>query len=192
MKKIIGITGAAVVLLLISLFFASGGPDATPGGSSSEPLTIEEQQELDEQKAAVSPAAREGRYTHPGIGFSFEKPAGYSIGTVPGADGSQTLIVQPAAGDLRRAFQISINSTDEAIELTPNLIKTELPGTSVNNVQAILLDGTAKGIMFASNNEAFGGKSYEIWFSTKTHIYQVTSYGEFAAELQRIIGTWKF
>lgn len=193
MKKILGVIAIVIILFILVRTFSSVTPTTqVPDEEVSVPLTAEEQQGVAEQKAAVSSSTQSGRYTHPVIGFSFEKPAGYTVGVVPGSDGSQTLIVQPKSGNLRQAFQIVISPTEQAIDLTPNLIKTELPGTSVSNAQKILLDSRGKGIMFASNNDAFGGKSYEIWFSTDTHLYQVTSYGEFGAQLQGIIGTWKF
>jgi hypothetical protein len=192
MKKIIGITGAVAALIVIGLFAKSGGFIGSSNEPVNVPLTAEEQQEVAEQKAAISPATQSGRYTHPGIGFSFDKPAGYTVGVVTDADGSQTLIVQPLGGDVRKAFQIFISPIEEAVELTPSLIKAELADVSVLNAQKIVLDSRGKGMMFESNNDAFGGKSYEIWFSTDTHLYQVTSYREFASELRSIIGTWKF
>lgn len=106
------------------------------------------------------------------------------------------------------------SNQDKPMELTPQFIRENLSGTAVNNPQAIILDGKAKGLMFDSNNEAFGGRSFEIWFvadlpntsdrsdtSDKTYtsdttypylLYQITSYADFAPKLQKIMGTWKF
>jgi hypothetical protein len=192
MKKIIGTTGVVATLIVIGLLVKSGGFMGSSNEPIHAPLTTEEQQEVAEQKAAISPATHSGRYTHPGLGFSFDKPAGYTVGVVADADGSQTLIVQPFAGDVRKSFQIFISPIQEAVELTPSLIKAELIDVSVLNAQKIVLDSYGKGMMFESNNDAFDRKSYEIWFSTDTHLYQVTSYREFASELRSIIGTWKF
>lgn len=158
-----------------------------------EPISAEEAVALAQQKAAVSQNTAAARYTHPGLGFSFEKPEGYVVGSIPNQDGTITLIVQPT--DLKRnqeGFQIIASALDGPLELTPTLIKSELPGTTVSNPQKIVLDEIGKGIMFTSNNEAFGGKSFEIWFVASGHVYQITSYAGFASQLQSIIGTWKF
>lgn len=168
--------------------------DTTSAGATPVVLTQEEVKQVEDQKAALAPASPvTERYVHPTIGFSFEKPQGYSVGAIADAAGSQTLVVQPQAGGATDAgFQIYITPLDAPIDLTPTLIKSELPGTSVNNAQKIVLDSVGKGMMFGSNNASFGGKSYEIWFTGKGYLYQVTSYASFATTLQNIIGTWKF
>ncbi len=154
----------------------------------------------DESNWSNSPAPT--RYTNAKYGFSFEKPAGYSIGAVPDAIG-ETLVVQSGATPLVPStpegnavkglgFQIYITPLDEPVELTPAFIKTDLPGTSVVNPLKIKLDDKADGIMFESNSSAFGGKSYEIWLTYNGRLYQITSYASFAEELKKIVGTWKF
>ena len=162
------------------------------GDASSAVLTAEEEQEVSLQKAAILPDTAASRYTHPVLGFSFEKPEGYTIGVIPGNNDEQTLIVQPTSGDVQKAFQIIIMPLDEPLTLSPDVVTSALPGTTVNTPLAITLDGDGKGMMFASNNDAFGGKSYEIWFTTDSHLYQITSYKDFEEQLKSIIGTWKF
>jgi hypothetical protein len=130
------------------------------------------------------------RYVNSRYGFSFEKPQGYTVGSVP-EEAGETILVQKN-GSVQDSFQIFITELDHPVELTPTLIKSELPGTVVSNPVKIDLDGKGKGIMFSSNNDAFGGKSFEIWFARDTRIYQITSYVGFAQQLQAIIGTWKF
>jgi len=203
MRKILSIIVVVVVVgIIIAVVNNSGkldSSDSTAPGST--PLTAEQQKALEQDKAAVVSTTTASRYVHPRLGFSFEKPEGYTVGAIRGDDGSETLIVQSAnSGSAQNGFQIFINPLDEPLEITPNVIKSELPGTSINNAQAIELDGRGKGMMFSSNNDAFGGKSYEIWFinpepsgvGAAGHLYQITSYAEFASQLQKIIGTWKF
>ncbi len=197
------IIGAGVVILLgligYQMYRSYRHPEGTEGSIDSSQaqndtiLTPEEQQVAD-TKAAVSSAKQAQRYIHPTLGFSFGKPEGYTIGAIPGEAGGQTLIVQSVTppSSPNDGFQIVITPLDAPMELTPNLIKSELPGTSVNNAKAIVLDQQGKGLMFSSNNAAFGGQSFEIWFTTATHLYQITSYASFASELQTIIGTWRF
>lgn len=183
--------------------------DTTDQSNAAVTLTAEEQAELDLDKQAISSETKAARYTHPRLGFSFEKPAGYTVGAlkddsgetllvqktsvIPNAtEGSNSLDSSQAQNDSRKGFQIYITALDAPMELTPNLIKSDLPGTSVNNPLQINLDNKAKGIMFSSNNDAFGGKSFEIWFVAQNNLYQISSYAEFATTLQQIIGTWKF
>ena len=217
MKKIFIVIG---ILVLAVLIFVIASTRSNPENldrrgeaprDDSEVLTAEEKAELELDKQAISSETKAVRYTHPRLGFSFEKPAGYTVGALRDDSGAETLIVQrasPSGASAKDGFQIYITVLDEPLELTPNLIKSELPGTSVNNPLAINLDNKGKGIMFSSNNDAFGGKSFEIWFTTSViaslpaeegdsaaiqpYLFQITSYAEFSAELQKIIGTWKF
>ncbi len=155
--------------------------------------TAAEQEALRQDQAAVVSTVSAARYVHPRLGFSFQKPEGYTVGLLKGEDGSETLVVQPASAvSVKKGFQIFITQLDAPIDLTPNLIKSELPGTSVINAQKITLDSKGRGMMFESNNDAFDGKSFEIWFSDGIALYQISSYAAFSADLQRIIGTWKF
>ncbi len=199
--KLILIVGAVVVvggIVLLSL--RSSHPESTDqtagmDSGSAVGMTEEEKQVVADQKAAVSTTTAEQRYASAKYGFSFNKPAGYTVGALNDGTGD-TLLVQPATAGSNSGFQIYITPIDEPTTITPNLIKSQLPGTSVNNAQNIVLDGKGKGLMFASNNEAFGGSSFEIWFvypnKAGGNLYQITSYGSFAAQLQAIIGTWKF
>jgi len=166
---------------------------ADTSAASDEAVTQENAVSVAQQKAALSQSTAAARYTHPQLGFSFEKPEGYTVGSLPGENGTITLVVQPShAAGSKEGFQIIASSFDGSFDLTPATIKKELPGTAVVNPQKIVLDEIGKGIMFSSNNEAFGGKSFEIWFTAKNYVYQITSYADFAAQLQAIIGTWKF
>lgn len=192
---LIGLIAVAAVAVGALRNSGTNSPDAAVIESSNVSVapTPEEIKEVEEQKAALAPASEAARYTHPTYGFSFEKPTGYSVGALPNETGGQTLIVQPAGeSGGAQGFQIYISPLDAPLELTPTLIKEQLPGASVNNAQKILLDGKGSGMMFSSNNESFGGRSFEIWFTDSKNLYQVTSYASFAPTLQQIIGTWKF
>lgn len=133
-----------------------------------------------------------GTYEHPDDLFTFVKPAGYSVARSVDGDGRDVLLIQPAAGTLQEAFQIGITELEYPFEVTPDLIRQEIPDITISDAKQIVLDEEGKGVMFGSNNPAFDGASFEIWFTTKTHLYQVSSYAAFGDELQAIIGTWKF
>jgi len=145
-----------------------------------------------EKSYGIESSAKAVRYTHPMYGFSFEKPDGYTVGSFNDGQGGETVVVQKTSNDVAKSgFQIYIYDALEPVELTPQLIKEELPGTNVNNPKKIILDG-APGIMFDSNSSSFEGSSFEIWFIHQGFVYQISSYSEFASELQNIIGSWKF
>jgi hypothetical protein len=194
MKKIFSIAGIVVVAALIGYgaYRSTTGPGNGESAAQPAPLTVEEQRQADLDKAAVSSQPQAERYKHPRLGFSFEKPTGYTVGSIKGDDGTETLVVQRSGGEIQTGFQIYISELTEPLEITPAVVKSELPGTSVSNAQKIVLDSIGKGMMFESNNESFGGKSFEIWFTGKGSIYQVTSYLTFTEQLKAIIGTWKF
>jgi hypothetical protein len=195
MKKFILLIGLVFILIVVygvAMDKVQNQPSDDVGGS--EPAvapTAEELKEIQQDKAAVVSTTAAVRYQHPRLGFSFEKPAGYTVGSLKGDEGSETLIVQPAVNSSKQGFQVFISPIDAPIEITPQLVQKELPGTTVVKPLSIELDGR-KGMMFGSNNDAFEGKSYEIWLSDANNVYQITSYAEFSAELQKIIGTWKF
>lgn len=187
-KLIVTVVGAVIVVIGLSVY--GPGQPADQEVSESQALSAEEQALVDTQQAAVENSTKALRYAHPDLDFSFEKPAGYTVGSL--WDGElETLIVQKGSA-IEESFQILISPLAEPIDLTPSLIKSELPGIAVVNPKKITLDGEARGLMFTSNNEGFGGKSFEIWFSTETEVYQITSYAAFAQQLQNIIGTWTF
>ncbi len=191
--------GILAVAFLIYAVMARKGmapvvePATNNESSVAQVQTPEEKQQLAEQKAALAASTSAIRYEHPTLGFSFEKPAGFSVGAIPGENGGQTLIVQPTSGgSAKQGFQIVISPLDGPMDLTPAFIKEQLPGTTVSGAQKIVLDGVGKGLMFSSNNETFGGKSFEIWFTAQNNVYQITSYQDFSKQLQGIIGTWRF
>ena len=187
MKKIYIIIAIVLVVLIIGAVVYSG--DGQPKLSPEEIAEIQLQRE---GEVGVDSSRTATRYVHPQFGFSFEKPEGYTIGVIPDGEDAQTVVVQNAnSGNAEDGFQVYIYPTDEQVQLTPQLIQSDLPGTVVNNAQKIVLDD-APGMMFESNNEHFGGSSFEIWFVREGYVYQISSYGAYASDLQGIIGTWKF
>jgi hypothetical protein len=198
MKKIIIVIG--VVILGLVIYYSARHPEGTEGSKALDSsqaqndtvMTPEEKADAEATKASIQSNPAPARYVNSKYSFSFNKPEGYTVGILPGDNGGETLIVQSNNGDVKSAFQIVITPLDEPMKLSPNLIKSEIPGTSIVNPFEIKIDNVGNGIMFESNNDAFAGKSYEVWFNTSDKLFQITSYKEFGAELQKIIGTWKF
>jgi hypothetical protein len=149
----------------------------------------EEEMEIQETKEAIQEDVKAQRYENKKYGFSFEKPEGYTVGAIRD-DLGEILLVQNT--DAKSGFQIYITPTDGATTLSPEQIKIDLPGTSIGAYKIIKLDGKGDGLMFESNNSAFAGASYEIWFTYKGYLYQISSYKNFKDDLQKIINSWKF
>lgn len=223
-KKMVRLAHHKIVIAIAIAVLAVGGLVAYKSYTSYRTYTtdtIDTSYTTDATDLQSAPAA--ARYVNKRYGFSFDKPEGYTVGALAEGEGEMVL-VQPSRINTdmktrinteKSGFQIYITPLDQLVELTPDFIKKDLPGTAVNNPQAIVLDGKAKGLMFDSNSEAFSGDgstgspqgSFEIWFVYKpqmnadagarinadtTYLYQITSYAEFADQLRAIMGTWKF
>jgi len=218
MKKILLWTIIIVLLIAVAIFVI---PDlvGNPGSNTdSTPEMTKEQKEKQlqiEAEQGIESVPQASVYTNTDYGFSFQKPEGFVVGVIPEAEGEVVLVQQaapssnspfPTRGEPSRTkgstpqgggishsgFQVYVTPLSESVTLTPNFIKSELPNILIKDPKAIQLDGKANGIMFASNAEAFDGSSYEIWFVHNGHLYQATSYAQFAEQLKEIIGTWKF
>ncbi len=144
--------------------------------------------EIQKETAALEENVSANRYENEKYGFSFEKPEGYTVGATRD-DFGEVLVVQNMKTN--SGFQIYITPADSDTKITKSQIEADLPGTKVLNSKTVNLDG-ASGLSFDSNNSAFGDKSFEVWFTYKNYLYQVSSYQSFSPELQKIIATWKF
>ena len=180
----------SIALVLIVLIVAKFVPFELV--NKAPELAQEEQAQILQQEREVGVLSQlaAARYEHKNPDFSFEKPEGYVVG-VSEQEGNEVLLVSKAQ-ESTQGFQVLISRPDERVELTPTFIQSALPGMLVQAAKKVAIDGKGVGIMFESNNEAFGGASFEIWFMADGYLYQVSSYDSFAAELQKIIGTWKF
>jgi hypothetical protein len=132
------------------------------------------------------------KYSNTEYGFSFEYPSSFTVGQFYDGEGESIVVQEASSTSSKSGFQVYVSSVEAPVEITPELIKKELPGTLVSNPQKIELDGKDKGMLFSSNSPAFDGKSAEIWFYYQGRVYQVTSYPEGAQKMMEIIGTWKF
>jgi len=178
------------VIVLLGFVFFKLNFFKSPEKNTEEKINTEEAiKETEQDKTTLETSAGATRYENEKYGFSFDKPAGYTVGVLRDEQGESLLVQNSKANS---SFQIYITSINSPINLTKEQIQTDLPGTSVVNAKIIKLDSKASGIMFESNNSAMSGGSYEIWFSYQSFLYQVSSYKSFSIELQKIIGTWRF
>lgn len=156
----------------------SGEPAITSGAS-------------EEDIAAIPSYVYTQTYTHPTLGFSFKHPDTFSVSTIPNDDGSEAIIVQNITTNI--GVQILVTSFEgEDIDLTPDIIKTDIPDLAVKDAQEVLIGENRKGLAFLSDNEAFGGKSREVWFVFRGNLFQISTYAELDPFLRGLFGTWQF
>lgn len=183
MKKIIISISILIVLALVSgIYFwqnrNKGNPSVSPSIVASE-FT----KEISQYKYTES-------YIHPTNHFSFNYPKEFTVTSVP-SDSIEIILVQSTTTKV--AVQITISPFQgEDIDITPDIIKTEIPDMKIDNAQDLLVGPSRKGLAFVSDNPAFGGKSREVWFVFKGKLYQISTYYEFDEFLKGVFATWKF
>jgi len=129
-------------------------------------------------------------YTHPTNHFSFKYPKGFAVTSIPSDEG-ETMIVQNTVTKV--AVQIIISKFQGPdVDITPDIIKTDIPDMKIDSIQELLVGPSRKGLAFVSDNSAFGGKSREVWFVFNGNLYQISTYYEFDDFLKGIFATWKF
>jgi len=127
-------------------------------------------------------------FLHQNPNFSFQKPKGFTIGEVDEGEGSRSIIVQNT--DTGLGFQIFVSSFDENISvLTESRIRQDLPALIIDKPQKIQVSGS-EGLAFVSQNQSFG-KSREVWFVHKGFLYQISTYIESEALLQKVLETFE-
>jgi hypothetical protein len=124
-------------------------------------------------------------YTHPSLGFTFKYPEGFKIGDLPD-DTGETILVQNNG----QGFQIYTRPLEQQVEITADLVKSDLPDMVVENPFQIDISGT-RALVFDSKNDS-GEKTGEIWFWNNGTLYQISTPQEFAKTLAEIIKTWQW
>ena len=141
-------------------------------------------------------------YKNSQYGFSFQKPEGYTVGEFDQDEGKMILVQMSkmpldtknavSKGILDIGFQILISPFDEAdAVITKARINKEIPDMKVENSAEILV-ADSKGLQFESNNSAFSGKSFEVWFVRGTDLYQISGYIESEQVIKDTLNSWKF
>jgi len=175
----IGFSLFLVLLIIVIGFFLPKDSDLTETISPEEDILI------------ASPERSDwSRYQNQKYEFSVDFPNSLTLGNF--AEGEAHIFIFQSTRETRDGFQIMVSQLDEPLELTPETIAKDIPDLRIENPKKILLDNQGRGIMFTSDNESFGGNSREIWFVYHNFLYQVSSYGEFAPQLEAIINTWTF
>ena len=130
-------------------------------------------------------------YTSPTYKFSFKYPKEFTTSAVSDGNGGDVVLVQNTAKDI--GVQILITPFDgDDTDVTEALIRKDIPDMKISDGQEVLVGANRKGLAFVSDNEAFGGKSREVWFIFNGHLYQISTYAELDGFLKGLFATWQF
>ena len=185
------------VFLTAAFWFFLGREDmdkTTAKNSNSSPLLFKEEKsgEMDYAPAATSSfaSAQTKKYENTLYGFSFNYPAGFTIREFS-EEGRISLIIQNE--ETSQIFQIYITPfNDKNFEVTSERIKRDIPDLPFSNSADVAVGGKANGVAFFSENEAFKGKTAEVWFADGKIFFQTTASAKDARLLEEIVKSWRF
>lgn len=203
-----------VVVVLILVWVKSGGQnlklgDVFKSGPGKGLITGEKHkaqiaQNPNKAQTAQNPNAEvlDAEYTNSKYGFSFKHPSGFKVIYNPLEGGQEIITVEkdqsgPVPSE-PEGFQIFILPFDEPFDftqgkpgpITPERIKRDMPDLIIDNPQYISLDKT-QALTFYSFDQDLG-ETYEVWFTHKGKLYQVTTYKKLSELVKQVVGTWKF
>ena len=187
-KKHIIISIIIATLVFVVFYFGKdkNQTDENIGLNFELEQTEEATARIDEIKEVV--IVPEDVYLHQNPNFSFQKPKGFTIGEIEEADGGKSIIVQNTNTGL--GFQIVVSTVDEDINiLTESRIRQDLPSLVIDKPQKIQIN-SGEGLAFVSQNPAFW-RSREIWFVHNRFLYQMSTYIESEALLQKVLNTFQ-
>ncbi|MDP3954319.1 MAG: hypothetical protein Q8Q06_02790 [bacterium] len=142
-------------------------------------------EEGDKQLEAIE-SGRVKTYSDPELGFSFDYPDSFNVGSYD-EDAGKVIILQ----NNNVGFQLYITPFDEAdTVITPERLKQDIPDLSIEEPIQIAID-KAIGLVFLSDSESLG-KTREIWWVHQSHLYQITTYTEFDNAMVEILKSWVF
>lgn len=137
-----------------------------------------------------------GTYVNPKYSFSFKYPKGYTVSSFADQQDEKADIILVQNRVTHSGLQIHAETIDENIyALTVERIRKDLPDLKIDNpTDTVVGSGTkiGKGVSFISDDQAFGGKSREVWFVSGKVFYQMRTYEIDEPLVQAIIGSWKF
>ncbi len=130
-------------------------------------------------------------YTNGTYHFSLKLPDSFTAKEIPDAQGQGTsIVIQDSAG---QGIQIAISPFEEDLHhLTAERIQQDVPDMTMTDVEPIQIGSDYSGVVFHSNNDAFGGDSREVWFVYQKNLYQVSTYARLDPLLRSIFSSWRF
>jgi hypothetical protein len=157
--------------------------------TQTSPTGDEEQTIEHENTQPIPPIEKSGRYYHPLLEFSFNKPSGYLVNKNQLWENTEILVVENTAAGSSEGFQIFVTPHDEP-SVNIERIRIDLPELVMRNIQTGSLD-SVDVLIFNSFDESLGD-TYEIWFVHNQHLYQIMTYANFESELNTILASWQF
>jgi len=144
------------------------------------------------------------KFTHPQYNFSLEYPKELLVEAFEEEDGAETIIFKKPGQDEstpieeKLGFQIFITPIEEGDSdfLTPERIREDLPFLTLEDMQEAIL-GTLGGgaeiraILFWIEDPVIG-KTREVWFTNRGHLYEITTYAHRDPWLAKILATLRF
>lgn len=130
-------------------------------------------------------------YTNAAHNFSLNMPEGYSARELPADDsGVSTVVIENSSSD---GVQIRMQPFSGDVRvLTADMVKADIPGIKMDDVQTVTIGADYQGIAFKSDNDAFNGDSREVWFVFRGTLYQISTYARLDPLLKGIFSTWRF
>ena len=130
------------------------------------------------------------RYTDPGNRFAFSYPDEFTAGSFGDDETGETVLLQKTGE--KAGFQIYITQFDEpGSVLTPDRIKSEVPGLPMIDARTVDFNGQVLGLSFVSESESFG-RSREIWIAKGGFLYQMSTYESEQSLLAEVLSSWSF
>jgi hypothetical protein len=122
--------------------------------------------------------------------FSLRMPEGFTAAELPeDENGGKAITFQDSQGNGIQVYVLPFSGDTQT--LTADMIRRDIPDMQVESVQEVEI-GNNRGVAFLSDNEAYGGKSREVWFIFRGNLYQISTYAHLDNLLQTMIATWKF
>ncbi len=137
--------------------------------------------------AEVSPSS--GNYIDKKGRFSFVYPEGFKVSLLSESADVEIVTLNKPSTDI--GLQIKITDAKETVVISEEKIIVDIPDMVVSDPVPVVF-GAGKGLMFASDNEDFGGKSREVWFSKGNFVYQVSAKMEYDNLVKTVLNSWKF
>lgn len=130
-------------------------------------------------------------YTNKKFRFSLQMPADFKVTELPPDEGgASTVLLQSQNGE---GVQILITpSKDSPNTLSADDVRASIPDLRIGDVQAVEIGPDNQGVAFLSDNDAFAGRSREVWFYFRGNLYQISTYARLDPLLKSMFGTWKF
>src|SRR3989338_149335 len=128
-------------------------------------------------------------YRHTPVGLEFTYPSEFRVSAMEEEDVDVILVQGEGVSSV---VQIVITPSDDPGPITPPLIEESVPEILINNPIQIMLSNEINALSFLSNNEAFNGASFEVWFYFAGHVYQLSTYLTNKLLAESIVASFSF